>query len=155
MYATYADYVNYFGNGIAENEYERYAFEADRALDVATTGIDGVKKLQVAYPHEDAEIIFCACKIADCLRQIAEIEASAGFTDGANGRTGKAIASMTSGNESISYSSGDTAITRAAVDVAERKRLISSVIKEYLSGVTDANGVNLLYMGVYPCTVTQ
>lgn len=154
MYASYADYITYFGEGITQTEYDRYAFEADRALDTATTGIDNVHKLRVAFPHEDAEaVIFCACKIANYLKQIADIQASAGYADTENGKTG-IIASMSSGNESISYTSGDTAVNKAASDVAEKKRLIADTIKETLSGVQDANGVNLLYMGVYPCTVT-
>ena len=156
MYASYADYVSYFGEDISQQEFRRFANEADRAMDRATTGIDNVKKLKVAFPQKDTDVvIFCACKIINCLKQIADIQASTGFSEGTNGTTGKVIASISSGNESISYTSGDTAITRAAVDVSEKSKLIADVIKSSFSGVTDANGVNLMYMGVYPCTVTQ
>ena len=35
-------------------------------------------------------------------------------------------------------------------DAAQKERTIREIVKEYLSGVADANGVNLLFMGVYP-----
>ena len=41
-------------------------------------------------------------------------------------------------------------ISKALVDFAVKEKLFRDTIREYLSGVSDANGVNLLYMGVYP-----
>ena len=64
---------------------------------------------------------------------------------------GKVVSSVSAGNESISYSVGsDTAINLAVKDLEARKKLIYATIREHLSGAKDANGVNLLYMGVYP-----
>jgi hypothetical protein len=53
---------------------------------------------------------------------------------------------------SVSYSTGSakTAADIAVTDRKERKKMIDETIRDYLSGVADANGVNLLYMGVYP-----
>ena len=155
MYASYADYAGLYGE-ISQEEFNRFAHEADRALDTATTGIDNIKKLKVAFPHNDVDaIIYCACKVINTLKQISDIQASTGYANGVNGMTGKVVSSVSSGNESISYSAGDTAITRAAVDTTEKAKLIRDTIRASLSGITDANGVNLLYMGVYPCTTIQ
>jgi hypothetical protein len=70
------------------------------------------------------------------------------------GVRGKVIASVTAGNESITYSTGTngfaTAVDAAVMDKAARDKLLSDTVREYLSGVEDANGVKLLYMGCYP-----
>ena len=61
------------------------------------------------------------------------------------------ISSVSAGNESISYSVGNaTMIDKALSDPTVKEKLFRDTIREGLSGVTDANGVNLLYMGVYP-----
>ena len=56
------------------------------------------------------------------------------------------------GNESISFSFGDakTLADVSAADISTRNQAISNIVYEFLSGVADANGVNLLYMGQYP-----
>jgi hypothetical protein len=43
-----------------------------------------------------------------------------------------------------------TMIDKALSDPAVKEKLFRDTIREGLSGVADANGVNLLYMGVYP-----
>ena len=63
--------------------------------------------------------------------------------------------SRSAGNESISYSgAGDLAksssIAAAVADPQAREKLYRDTVTDYLSGVQDANGVNLLYMGRYP-----
>ena len=67
----------------------------------------------------------------------------------------KQVASKSAGNESISYvtsgSSGTaTLIDKCLADKEAQKQLYDDKIRNYLSGITDANGVNLLYMGIYP-----
>jgi hypothetical protein len=41
-------------------------------------------------------------------------------------------------------------IDAAAADRTERKKLLAGIVWDYLRGIDDANGVNLLYMGMYP-----
>lgn len=145
-----------------EERFDRIAWEACRVLDIATTGIDGVKKLKQAFPtdKDDAETVRrCACKLIDTLLKIESAEQAAqnanGYITREDGTVmSKLVTSVSAGNESISYATGSTAaqtmINEAATDLATRNLLLNAIIEEYLSGISDANGVNLLYMGRYP-----
>lgn len=157
MYITYTEYADLYAP--AEN-FNVLCYEACRQIDRLTAGIDGVKKLKIAFPVNDDAITavkYCAARIINFLAQIQEAEKSAslgrGFVQTENGIQGKVISSVSSGNESISYSSASsqkTAIDTAMSDASAKDSMIRDMIREYLSGVADANGVNLLYMGRYP-----
>ena len=157
MYITYTEYADLYAP--VEN-FNVLCYEASRQIDRLTTGVDGVKKLKTAFPvDEDATraVKYCTAKIINFLAQIQEAEQSAslgrGFVQTENGIQGKVISSVSSGNESISYatvSSQKSAIDTALTDASAKDSMIRSMIREYLSGVTDVNGVNLLYMGRYP-----
>lgn len=158
MYITYPEYTALY-DPIEEKVFNRLAFDACRYIDRLTTGADGVKKLKAAFPADEdnaAAVKHCAAQIVNMLFQIQEAEKIAssgrGFTETANGLQGKVISSISAGNESISFSTGGgkTSVDAAVADRGEREKMISDTIREYLSGVADANGVNLLYMGVYP-----
>ena len=152
-------YASRFGE-IDAKEFERLSWQACKQLDSYTTGIDGVKKLKVAFPtdEEDAESVkMCVCQLIDTMKQIEAAEKSAAslreLKETENGLRGAVISSVTAGNESISYSTktvADTPIDKAAADKIYRNHLLKEIVWEYLTGVADANGVNLLYMGVYP-----
>jgi hypothetical protein len=45
---------------------------------------------------------------------------------------------------------GNTLIDSVLADKAAQEKLYVDIVQEYLSGVADANNVNLLYAGVYP-----
>ena len=159
MYITLDEYTALY-NPVEEKVFNRLAYDAGRHIDRLTTGIDGVKKIKTAFPTDEdsAEAVRrCTAKIINILYQIQEAENSAsvgrGYIQTENGLQGKIVSSVSAGNESISFSSGGTqasAIDAAVSDLSARDTLISGTIREYLSGVQDANGVNLLYMGVYP-----
>lgn len=159
MYITYSEYAAFY-EPIDERTFDFISYEAERVIDKMTTGIDGIKKLKVAFPTDEdsAEAVRrCTAKIINILYQIQEAEDSAsvgrGYIQTENGLQGKVVSSVSAGNESISFSSGGTqasAIDAAVSDLSARDTLISGTIREYLFGVQDANGVNLLYMGVYP-----
>lgn len=159
MYITFEEYTELY-EPMEERLFCRLAFEACRIMDNHTTGIGNVKKLQKYFPQDpyNAKAVkFCAAKIIDILFQIQEVEASSsagrGYTETENGMQRKVISAIQSGSESITFSEAkatNTTIDVAAADKKERDRLIVGIIRESLSGVTDANGVNLLYMGVYP-----
>ena len=152
-------YKNLFDE-IPESDFNRLSWEACRLLDIHTTGLDGVKKLKTAFPtdEDDAEAVkMCACKVVNILYQIQQAEAVAaqasGYTVTEQGLQRKIISRIEAGNEAISFSetkNTSTAIDSAVADKTVRDNLISNTIREYLSGVADANGVNLLYMGRYP-----
>lgn len=157
MYINFDQYVKLYGT--VEN-FELLQFEASRYLDKYTTGVDGVKKLKEAFPTDEysaAAVRFCAAKIVNILSQIQTAENSAisakGYEKTNAGIKGKVIASMSAGNESVSYTdsgSQQTAIDAAVMDVSAKEKLIAQTIRSYLSGISDANGVNLLYAGGYP-----
>lgn len=158
MYITYDEYTALYDH-IEEKLFNRLVYDACRQMDRLTTGADGVKKLKVAFPTDadSADAVKrCAAHITNILVQIHEAEKSAsmgrGLMQTANGLQGKIVTSVSAGNESISYSTGGekTAVDAAVADPAEKERVIYWTIRNYLSGVADANGVNLLYMGLYP-----
>jgi len=162
MKLTYEDYTRRFGTSrVTEEEFPMLSFEASRIMAVHTTGIDGYRKLELAFPliPYDAEtVIMCACRIVDLLWQIHTAEETArtvrGVQETGNGVRGKAITSMSAGNESLSFESsataGGTAIDKAVADSTAQKVLFREIVDTYLQGITDAHGVNLLYMGAYP-----
>lgn len=159
MYITYSEYTALYDT-IEEKVFIRLAYDACCHIDRQTTGVDGVKKLKVAFPADEdsaAAIKHCAANLVYILYQINEAEQSAsagrGYVQAENGMHGKVIASVSAGNESVSYSAGSSAkttIDSAVSDMTARNDLIRNTVREYLSGISDANGVNLLYMGAYP-----
>lgn len=159
MYINFDEYTALY-DAIEEKVFNRLSFDACRCLDRLTTGLDGVKKLKVAFPEDEdsaAAVRHCAARVVNLLFQIQEAEHSAslgrGYNETVNGLHGKVISSVSAGGESITYAANPgttTAIDSAAADPAFRDRMIQNVIRESLSGITDKNGVNLLYMGVYP-----
>lgn len=153
MYAD-REHYNSLYDEIDAQTYNRVGWQAAKLLDKYTTGIDGVRKLQKAFPSNlDAQeaVKRCECALVNLLLQIEQTEKAGAVATRADGTlTIGAVSSVSSGAESISYAVGNTAINAAAADNSACERLISSTVREYLSGEKDANGVNLLYMGVYP-----
>lgn len=164
MYITF-DQFSALYDPIEEKLFNRLAFDACRMIDNHTTGIDGVRKLQVAFPTDEyavAAVMHCAGNIVNLLHQIHEAERTAavarGYTETSQGLQRKIISRIEAGNEAISYSEtklSNSSIDAAVADKTVRDKMIYTTIREYLSGVTDANGVNLLYMGSYPRRYTN
>lgn len=154
------DYYKGLHGEISEKDFSRLSWEACRKMDVMTTGVDGIKKLKNFFPtdEDDAESVKrCACKLVNLLSQIESAEKTAtaahGYEPTENGMRGKVVTSVSAGNESISYSAAaaqETSIDKAVTDQKYKDNLMNEIIWDHLSGVTDSNGVNLLYMGRYP-----
>ena len=163
---TYTDiyfYTGLYPDDEIEDSFSRMVWDASKLIDRFTTGLDGVKKLHVAYPtkEDDAETVMrCACAIIHAMFQVEQMEnaqaQAAQYIKNADGTYQSAlVSSRSAGNESISYSgAGDLAksssIAAAVADPQAREKLYRDTVTDYLSGVQDANGVNLLYMGRYP-----
>lgn len=158
MYITIDDYKKFY-DPIEEKLFNRLAFDACRYMDIHTTGIDNVKKLKMYFPEEEDNaqaVKYCAAKLVNVLAQVQEAENAIaqgrGYTKTANGLQRKIISRVEAGNEAISYmeaNTGSSVIDKAAADKFVKDKLVADTIREGLSGVTDANGVNLLYMGAY------
>lgn len=165
MYITLEEYTTYYNDMDLEpmDEYlfRRLSMDACRYVDIHTTGIDNIKKLKIAFPTDEndaAAVKFCAAKVLHFLHQIHTAELSAmetrGYEATEQGMRGKVISSVTAGNESITYSAGTSAaalaVDAAVKDKTTKEKMVADMIWESLSGVADANGVNLLFMGRYP-----
>ena len=142
-YVDYEYYKSLYGEkAIPETDFNRLLWDAEREIDKATSGVDGVRKLQVAFPTSvyDAEAVKrCVLGLVDFLYKLELAENS-----------------VSAGNESISYAVGkssDTAISNAIKDLHSRDMAVYQFITSRLSGVSDANGVNLLFGGRYPYRV--
>lgn len=147
-YITQEKYSSLYGE-IEAAEFDRLAFDASRFMDAMTTGIDNFKKLKAAMPtdEDDAEAVEMCC--AKLISLMKTIESYDGFVTREDGTAiSKAVSSISSGSESMSF--GTSATSAAASDITVRNKLFSDTVKAYLSGIEDANGVNLLYMGRYP-----
>lgn len=162
MYIKYNKYEAIFENeAMDEEKFKRFEFDACRYVDNETTGVDGVRKLQIAYPTEqyDAESLTrCISEIAHFIYLVDEETKqranASGYVTGADGKvTGKQVTSVSSGSESITYSGASvdaTEVSAAVSDKAMMSKIIRMKIDFWLRNVKDANGVNLLYAGRYP-----
>ena len=156
-YATYNEYISLYEDGINTSEFNRLLWDASELMNDQTTGVDGICKLRLFPPTDlhDAEAVKrCACELVSVLYRIEETEkVSSGVVIREDGTVGgKKISSVSSGSESITYAANGSASTidAAVVDLVARKKLLCGITKKHLTGAKDANGVNLLYAGVYP-----
>ena len=162
MYIDYEYYKTLYGEkGITAQDFERICWDAQREIDKITSGIDNVRKLEIAFPVNtyDAESVKrCVAGLVNFLYKLETAENSADalgqyveIEDGS--LRGKVITSVSAGNESISYAVGksaETAISNATKSLQNKDMAVYQFIASKLSGVSDANGVNLLYCGRYP-----
>lgn len=164
-YVDYEYYKSLYGEkALSEADFNRLSWDAGRKLDIATTGVDNVKKLKVAFPvdEDDAEAVKrCVCKLIEIASAIEQAEQNARSAQGYITREdgslqGRVVTSASAGNETLSFSAfggssgASTLIDAVMTDKKAQDQLYSDTIKDYLSGIVDANGVNLLYMGRYP-----
>ena len=164
-YVDYEYYKSLYGEkALAEADFTRILWDAEREIDKTTSGVDGVRKLQVAFPTSDydAEAVKrCVCSLVEFLKQIEDAERNANsvgqYTERTDGSLqGKVVSSVSAGNESISYAVGksaDTAISNATKSLQDRDVTVYAFIASRLHGISDANGVNLLFGGRYPYRV--
>lgn len=165
-YIDYEYYKSLYGEekAIPETDFNRLLWDAEREIDKATSGVDNVRKLKVAFPtnEEDAETVKrCVCALVEFLKQIEDAERNANslgqYAERADGSLqGKIVSSVSAGNESISYAVGksaDTAISNATKSLQDRDVTVYAFIASRLHGISDANGVNLLFGGRYPYRV--
>ena len=148
-YADFSFYVStYYGDVVTEQNADRWLERASEELDAITFG-----RLISAYPvdeRSDLRIRKAVCAMAEVLCRIDEIGKANAPTKAPDGSYRGAVASLSSGGESITYATGakDTsAYAAAASSEAARVALLKDTAARYLSGVPDANGTFLLYAG--------
>ncbi len=169
MYLSYQDYIDYYPDDMDTATFNRLAWDASRYVDNVIRTANGVDKLRDAFPTDDIDkmaVIRCLARVVSVLYSIEKIAAQSAkeraYIEDADGSFHSAkIASVSSGSESISYVSGAGVSSAsaagspeemAALDAVYRETYIRDIVRQMLGGFKDANGVNLLYQGVYPCT---
>lgn len=156
-YVDYEYYKSLYGEkALAEADFKRLLWDAEREIDKATSGVDGVRKLKVAFPTDeyDAETVKrCICALIEFLNNLETVEKSSAMVQSSDGTMrGGIVKSVSAGNESITYETSGT-INNAVKSVRDRDLTVYAFIASRLYGVSDANGVNLLFGGRYPYRV--
>lgn len=147
-YADFDYYKNsFFGDVLTEENAPKWLSRASDELDGPTFG-----RLTFAFPtiEDHAEKVKKAvCAVAEALFYIDVQRNAASAQKAADGSYRGAVASISSGRESISFStnSAATAYAAAAASPEAHAQLISSIAVRYLANIPDANGINLLYAG--------
>ena len=56
-YIDYEYYSSLYGEkGISETDFNRLLWDAEREVDKATSGVDGIKKLKIAFPTTEYDV---------------------------------------------------------------------------------------------------
>lgn len=156
-YADYQFYTEkYYGDTVPESDFPKYAERASDRIDAIT-----FDRLVNGFPEEEravTKVKKAVCAVADTLYQIDQIKKASMETVGTVTRedgtvVSKAVSSVSSGSESISFATGSSGGTesiygQAAVDKKVESVLLYQVATDYLSGVTDKKGICLLYAGL-------
>lgn len=159
---AHADYTFYTG---AFHGDMLTAENADKWLDRASDEVDHLTfdRLATAFPTVEAHAVKvkkAVCAVAEALCCIDEQRRAASAQKAADGSYRGAVASISSGRESISYAVNGAAAASvyaaAAANAEAQAALIGSIAVKYLANIPDANGVNLLYAGrCAECSRTQ
>ena len=156
-YTDYEFYISkYYGDTVPETEFQKYADRASDRIDMITFDrlVDGLPEDKRA----NTKVQKAVCAVADCLYKINQINKASMEIVGTVVRedgtvTGKAVSSVSSGSESISYVTGISGsssdiYSQAAMDKKVENVLIRQVATDYLAGIVDNKGVCLLYAGL-------
>lgn len=156
---AYTDYEFYkskfYGDTVPESDFLKYAERASDRIDQYTFDrlVDGL-------PDDErvkTKVQKAVCAVADTMYQIDQIKKASMDTIGTIQRedgtvVNKAVSSVSSGNESISYVTGSNissnVYAQASVDKKVENALLLNVATEYLAGATNDKGICLLYAGL-------
>jgi len=149
---AYADFTFYsdkfYGDALTKETAPKWLEQASDELDALTFG-----RLTFAFPTVEAHIAKvkkAVCAMADALYWIDIQRRAASAQKTSDGSYRGAVASVSSGKESISFSvNGATgsAYASAAASADAQASLLAGIAVRYLANIPDAFGVNLLYAG--------
>ena len=156
-YADYKFYTEkYYGDTVPESDFPKYEDRASDRINMIT-----FDRLMDGIPDDEGaqiKIKKAVCALTDALYQIDQIKKASMDTVGTVVRedgtvTGKAVSSVSSGAESISYVTGTSGsntdiYSQAAMDKKVENVLLRQIATDYLAGVVDKNGICLLYAGI-------
>lgn len=147
--SNYADFEYYkaeYGGLIFESvdTFRAFARKASLQIDNFTNN-----RLTKGMPDDEnivARIKDCTCEIAEFMKSVSDYQnASSNVLKGQN------IKSVTSGTESVTYSTPSDASSGIIEAVKSPKAYtlqIYGIIRVHLAGVPDKDGINLLYSGI-------
>lgn len=156
---AYTDYEFYkskfYGDTVPESDFLKYAERASDRIDQYTFDrlVDGL-------PDDErvkTKVQKAVCAVADTMYQIDQIKKASMDAIGTIQRedgtvVNKAVSSVSSGNESISYATGSNissnVYVQASMDKKVENALLLNVATEYLAGATNDKGICLLYAGL-------
>lgn len=156
---AYTDYEFYkskfYGDTVPESDFLKYAERASDRIDQYTFDrlVDGLPENE----RVKTKVQKAVCAVADTMYQIDQIKKASMDTVGTIQRedgtvVNKAVSSVSSGNESISYATGSNissnVYTQASMDKKVENALLLNVATEYLAGATNDKGICLLYAGL-------
>ena len=155
----YETYLNlcFGGPCVSEENFERLIPLAVLKIERATAGADNVSKLKYCTPTDPDDLYLVQRCITAVINLMSDIENIGAVRQTDNGLLPNLIGSVHAGNESITYvtAGATSAVLTASQNPQAKESLIYSTICEYLSGMTDVNGINMLYLGPYPYTITK
>lgn len=162
---AYADYdfytQKYHGKLLSFEEFLEYEDKASDWIDIPT-----FSRLHDGMPEDMfslSKIRKCVCAIAESLYKFQRADDLAGMSMSSDtvGNIakieGKAVKSISSGSESVTYitplelingAKGCSAAYSVAGDERSRDRYLVDIANKYLIGITDSNGIPLLYAGI-------
>ena len=156
-YVDYQFYTEkYYGDTVPETDFPKYADRASDRIDMITFDrlVDGLPEDE----RSQTKIKKAVCALADAIYQIDQVKKASMETVGTVVRedgtvTGKAVSSVSSGSESISYVTGTSGsntdiYSQASTSKETENVLLRQIATEYLAGVTDKKGICLLYAGL-------
>lgn len=155
-YTDYEFYRNkFYGDTVPESDFLKYAERASDRIDQYTFDrlVDGL-------PDDErvkTKVQKAVCAVADTMYQIDQIKKASMDTVGTIQKedgtvVNKAVSSVSSGNESISYATGSNisgnVYAQASMDKKVENALLLNIATEYLAGATNDKGICLLYAGL-------
>ena len=156
-YADYQFYTEkYYGDTVPESDFPKYEDRAGERIDMITFDrlVDGLPDDE----RSQTKIKKAVCALIDAIYQIDQIKKTSMETVGTVIRedgtvTGKAVSSVSSGSESISYVTGTSGnntdiYSQGAMDKKVENVLLRQIATDYLAGLVDKNGICLLYTGI-------
>lgn len=155
-YTDYEFYKNeFYGDTVPESNFLKYAERASDRIDQYTFDrlVDGLPENE----RVKTKVQKAVCAVADTMYQIDQIKKASMDTVGTIQKedgtvVNKAVSSISSGNESVSYATGSNisgnVYAQASMDKKVENALLLNVATEYLAGATNDKGICLLYAGL-------
>lgn len=141
MYLTFDEYCEYMNGGTIDfAAFTLYEAEAEAQINWYT--FNRIQNWE-EYPET---VKLCICKLIELARIASDLYAS---VDSSSDGSGKTIASQSNDGVSISYNVISASEAFASLTSKGKGNVIESTIRQYLNGLKDERGRNILYRGVY------